>query len=270
MSSRVMKHGEIIPQNTRTTISNRYHTITRAVNREFWNSTSDTAHSFYVGSYGRGTAIDTSDVDMLVEIPQAEYQRYDYIKGNGQSRLLQAVRNAILEVYPRTDVRADGQVVKVQFTDGMKIEVLPAFPKQSPWGYPVEGYSYPDTNQGGHWLSTNPKAEQEAMREKNRSSNGLLFDTCKHIRSIRDTQFSSYHLSGIVIDSFVYHAIQGWRWSEPGSNSSAAAGTYESVLMQEYYRLFSYGNTIQAPGSGQTINAASSKVCLEKVLKYML
>ena len=102
MSSRVMKHGEIIPQNTRTTISNRYHTITRAVNREFWNSTSDTAHSFYVGSYGRGTAIDTSDVDMLVEIPQAEYQRYDYIKGNGQSRLLQAVRNAILEVYPST------------------------------------------------------------------------------------------------------------------------------------------------------------------------
>lgn len=269
MSSRVLKHGEVIPQNTRTTISNRYHTITRAVNKEFWSSTSDTAHSFYVGSYGRGTAIDTSDVDMLVEIPQAEYQRYDYLNGNGQSRLLQAVRNAILEVYPRTDIRADGQVVKVQFTDGMKIEVLPAFPNQSPWGYTVEGYTYPDTNQGGHWLSTNPKAEQDAMREKNRSSNGLLFDTCKHIRFIRDTQFSSYHLSGIVIDSFVYQAIQGWRWSEPGSTSSAAAGTYEGVLLKYYNDIFAYNTTICAPGSNQAINAASSIECLGKVLRHM-
>ena len=164
MSSRVLKHGEIIPLNTRTTISNRYHTITKAINKEFWNSSSDSAHSIYVGSYGRGTAINTSDIDILVEIPQAEYQRYDALKGNGQSRLLQAVKNAIIEAYPRTSVHADGQVVIVQFSDGMKIEVLPAFPRQSYYGYTLEGYTYPDTNQGGHWLSTNPKAEQEAMR----------------------------------------------------------------------------------------------------------
>ena len=119
MSSRVLKHGEIIPQETRSKISIRYHTITRAINKEFWNSVSDTAHSFYVGSYGRGTAIDTSDIDILVEIPQAEYQRYDYLKGNGQSRLLQAVKNAILEAYPRTAIHADGQVVIVQFSDGI-------------------------------------------------------------------------------------------------------------------------------------------------------
>ena len=37
-------------------------------------------------------------------------------------------------------------------------------------------------------MSTDPKAEQNAMQEKNRSSNGLLFDTCKHIRYILATQ----------------------------------------------------------------------------------
>ena len=133
------------------------------MNVEFWNSTSTTANSLYVGSYGRGTAVDTSDIDILVEIPQAEYQRYDYQKGNGQSRLLQAVRNAILASYPRTDIRADGQVVKVSFSDGMKIEVLPAFRKQSYLSI-MDEYTYPDTNNGGRWLSANPKAEQEALQ----------------------------------------------------------------------------------------------------------
>ena len=36
--------------------------------------------------------------------------------------------------------------------------------------------------------------EQAAMEEKNRTSNGLLLDTCKHMRFIRDNYFSSYHL----------------------------------------------------------------------------
>lgn len=271
MSNYIKKHGEVIPIDTRSAISTRYHFITHAINKEFWNSNSNTVHSFYVGSYGRGTAIDTSDIDILVEIPQSEYQRYDYYRGNGQSRLLQAVKDAILVSFPRTDIRADGQIVKVMFSDGMKMEILPAFPKSSYWGY-SEGYTYPDTNDGGHWLSTNPKLEQEAMRAKNDSSNGLLFDTCKHIRYVRDNYFKSYHLSGIVIDSFVYNAIQFWSWTQNGSTSSAPAGNYEQHILQMYQSMFSpyYGYAmIQAPGSNQNINASSSVECLGKVLRYI-
>lgn len=205
MSNRVEKHGEKIGQDTRNLISLRYHTVTKAVNKEFWNSISDTLHSLYVGSYGRNTAINTSDVDILVELPSNLFDHYNNLSGNGQSRLLQAVRNAILNVYPRSDVRADGQVIKISFSDGMRFEIVPTF--KSIYG----GYKYPNTNCGGKWESTNPKAEQEAMAEKNRSSNGLLYDTCRHIRYIRDNYFSSYHLSGIVIDSFVYEAIGNWR-----------------------------------------------------------
>ena len=39
------------------TISTRYRSITRRRNTDFWTTTSDTAHSFYAGSYGRSTAI---------------------------------------------------------------------------------------------------------------------------------------------------------------------------------------------------------------------
>lgn len=83
MSSYVTKHGETIPSNMRSLISTRYQTVTRAVNVEFWNSSSNSAHSLYVGSYGRGTAIDTSDIDILVEVPESNYRRYDTLKGNG-------------------------------------------------------------------------------------------------------------------------------------------------------------------------------------------
>lgn len=39
-----------------SSISYRYKRITKQLNKDFWNTVSDTAHSLYVGSYGRDTA----------------------------------------------------------------------------------------------------------------------------------------------------------------------------------------------------------------------
>jgi len=242
----------------------RYQTVTRAINQEFWNSQSETQHSLYVGSYGRGTAIDTSDLDILVELPESEYNRFDYVKGNGQSRLLQAVRNAIQDVYPRSNIRADGQVVKITFSDDMRFEILPAFAQ---WD---GAYKYPDTNMGGNWRSTNPKAEQEAMKQKNAISNGLLYDTCKHFRRVRDDNFSSYHLSGIVIDSFVYVAIGNWRWILDGESSLSAYGDYERVLLDYLNQRLQWPSlSLTTPGSGQTVETSGSLECLKKVVRYI-
>ncbi len=270
MSLYVERYNGIIPLETRKIISTRYKTVTKAINREFWNSLSDTQNSIYVGSYGRRTAINTSDLDILVLLPESEYNRFDSLKGNGQSRLLQAVKNAIMNSYSRSDVRADGQVVKISFSDGMKFEVLPAF-KNKDWLGNWDGtYKYPDSNMGGNWCSTNPKAEQEAMKIKNNSSNGLLVDTCRHLRYVRDNYFSSYHLSGIVIDSFVYAAIGNWRWTEPGSTSSAPKGNYEKGLL-DYLTQNSYWGTmyLNAPGSNQSVSTQKSLECLKKVMKFI-
>ena len=264
MNYHIEKNGERIPKETKSTISDRYKTITKAINREFWDSTSETAHSFYVGSHGRKTAINTSDIDILVELPKDEYNHYDILKGNGQSRLLQAVKDAIQTTYSRTDIRADGQVVKVSFSDGMKFEVLPAFQITDIWGRTT--YQYPDSNMGGNWCSTDPKAEQQAIMARNESSNGLLNDTCKHIRYVRDNYFSSYHLSGIVIDSFVYTAIGNWHWKEDATSSAVSDGEYELYLYNHFINYFKCANTIQAPGSNDTVNMTSSLECLEKVL----
>ena len=120
----VIKDNEIISRDQRTTISERYKRVTKAINRAFWDSESETTHSRYVGSYGRGTAIDTSDIDILVELPRAKYEQYDARKGNGQSQLLQALKDAFLTTYPRSEVKADGQVVDIFFSDGIKFEIL--------------------------------------------------------------------------------------------------------------------------------------------------
>jgi hypothetical protein len=264
----VLKRGEVISAEQRSAISRRYKRITRAINREFWETESETAHSFYVGSYGRGTAIDTSDIDILVELSRDVYNRYDGHKGNGQSHLLQTVKNAILDTFPRSDVRGDGQVVIICFFDGIKFEILPAFKYIDIdfWGNWTETYDYPDSNMGGNWLSTNPKSEQEAMEKRNRDSNGLLYDTCKHMRQIRDTYFSSYRLPGIVIDSFVYHSIADWHWLRDGEVSTQPSGTYEKRLYDQC-RLSRF--TLTAPGSDMPVRVSDYIGTLNKILNYM-
>lgn len=258
----IQKKGEIISLEQRSLVSDRYKRITKAVNREFWNSKSDTEHSFYVGSYGRGTAINTSDIDILVELPNDEFAKYDTSNYNGQSRLLQVLRNAILDTYPRSNVHADGQVVVIDFTDGIKFEVLPAF--RQFFGDNI--YTYPDTNNGGQWKITNPKAEQEAMKIKNQESNGLLLNTCKHMRSIRDNHFSSYHLPGIVIDSFVYKYIGDWHWLRDGECGSQPLGTYEQNL---YQRCPITNFHLTAPGSEEDVDVTKCINVLKAVLNLM-
>lgn len=276
MSSHVRRDNHPIDMDTRTLISTRYKRMTKAINAEFWNSTSETAHSRYVGSYGRGTAINTSDLDVLMELPNEEYEHFTSLTGNGQSRLLQAVKNAILDTYPTTDIRGDGQVVVVSFSDGMAFEILPAFRNLTILGSWDGTYTYPDTHMGGNWMTTNPIAEQDAMDKKDgyAYSNGLLKDTCKHIRYVRSHEFSSFHLSGILIDTFVYGAIGDWYWLRSGETGSGQpSGTYEQKLL-DYYNSFTssdrYSPSLYAPGSNMVVDGGKDWDVLGRVLNKMV
>ena len=265
----IYKNNHPIDSETRSLISKRYKTITKAINGDFWSSDSETNHSRYVGSYGRGTAINVSDIDVLFELPNREYDHFKSLSGNGPSRLLQAVKSAIKDTYFRTDIHGDGQVVVVNFSDGMKFEILPAFRKLDYLGNWDGTYIYPDSNMGGNWLSTQPKAEQDAMAEKNDywNTNGLLFDTYKHIRYLRSEYFSSYHLLGILIDSFVYSAIGDWHWTRENEQSSNSNGTSFEQSLLDYYDSH-YRWSIYAPGSGSKVDGNDWTV-LGKVLKKM-
>lgn len=144
------------------TISQRYKSITERLNTDFWYTTSDTSHSLYVGSYSRNTAVKGfSDLDMVFELPSAIYFQYDKHAGNGQSALLQAVRTSIQKTYPTTSIGGDGQVVVVSFQDRITFEVVPVFTNK------LGSYTYPDSNNGGSWKTTNPRPETRDRSHSN-------------------------------------------------------------------------------------------------------
>ena len=147
----------------RATISSRYRNITKRLNTDFWSTTSDTAHSLYVGSYGRNTAIHgTSDVDMIFRLPDSIRLQYDAHLGNGQSALLQAVRASVKKTYSSTDIGADGQVVEVSFGDDIRFDLVPAFTNAD------GSFTYPDSNSGGNWKTDEPETGDRGHSEPKR------------------------------------------------------------------------------------------------------
>ena len=190
-----------------STISSRYASITRRLNTDFWVTNSDSAHSLYVGSYGRNTSIrGASDIDVVFWLPWSLFRQYDDYAGNGQSQLLQAVRNSLLTTYSTTRVRGDGQIVCVPFSDGMTFEVLPAFE------FDDGSFYYPDTNNGGSWQTTDPREEISAIRARNLAVNGNLLNLCRMIRDWRRTH--SVAISGILIDTLAYQFIATWPYRD--------------------------------------------------------
>ena len=188
-------------------VQNRYHAITKRINQDFWNINSETQHSLYVGSYGRGTAIHTSDIDIVVELPWTEYTRYNNYSGNGQSALLQAVKNSLARTYSTSNISADGQVVDIVFSDGVKFEVVPAFK------YTISsGYCYPDTNDGGSWKTMDPKAEIDSFNTQNSITNGNLKRLCRMVRAWNIE--NSVSMSGILIDTLAYRFMLQYQYAE--------------------------------------------------------
>jgi len=184
------------------TIISRYHRITKRINTDYYSSSSETAHSLYIGSYGRGTETFTSDIDVLVELPYSTYEKFNSYLSNGQSALLQEVKNVLGKSFSTTNLKGDGQIVSLVFADGINFEVLPSFRNND------GSFTFPNANGGGSWKITDPKSEISAVQEMNDKCNGNLKRLCRMARAWRDVHNVS--ISGILIDVFAYRFISTW------------------------------------------------------------
>ena len=222
--------------------ASRYKRITQRLNRDYWNSESLTSHSLYVGSYGRGTDIHVSDVDIIFQLPYAKYAQYSDYAGNGQSALLQEVKNSIQKTY-KSYIRADGQVIKVDFTDGICFEVVPGFINKDD-----RSYTYPDTNDGGKWRTTDPRSEIAAINVANNECNKNLKRLCRMARAWKDRW--SVAVGGLLIDTLAYNFLKDWQYR---SNSY----TYYDWMTRDFFHFLSQQNKDQAywlaPGSRQQV-----------------
>ena len=187
-------------------IQSRYHQITKRINIDYWDSESTTIHSLYVGSYGRGTEIWTSDIDIIVQLPWSIYLKYDAYISKGQSSLLQDVKSVLQKTYSTSHIKGDGQVIGINFSDGINFEIVPAFLNTD------GSYTYPDTNNGGSWKVTDPKSEIDAMNTRNNATNKNLKRLCRMARAWK--QKCNVPMSGILIDTLAYKFIDGWEYKD--------------------------------------------------------
>jgi hypothetical protein len=93
------------------------------------------------------------------------YYRYQQRPGNKQSQLLQEGRGILLQTYPNTRMRGDGQVVVVPFAS-YGVEVVPAFQLTS------GEFWICDTNEGGRYKTVDPSAEITYVSTSNQATNG--------------------------------------------------------------------------------------------------
>ena len=230
-----------ISPNSIDDISYRYHRITKQLNKDYWNSESDTAHSLYVGSYGRDTEIHTSDIDMIFQLPFATYERFNAYSYNGQSALLQEVKSSIEKTY-KSSMKADGQVIVISFTDGIAFELVPAFINKD------DSYTFPDSNQGGSWKKTDPKPEISEISSMNQICNKNLKRLCRMVRSWKDN--CSVPMGGLQIDTLCYNFISDYSYKDKSY-------LYYDYMSRDFFEYLSLQNTTQeywlSPGARQYV-----------------
>ena len=215
----------------------RYKRITSRINEDYWGITSEDLHSLYVGSYGRGTATHLSDIDMLVVLPNSVYNRINNTQGNVQSNLLQEVKRVLQKTYNTSHIKADGQVIGINFSDGINFEIVPVF------DFGDGKYTYADTNNGGSWKKTNPKAEIDEMNNCNKMTNGNLKNLCKMIREWKDEH--KVDISGYAIDTLAYNFIKNYEHKDK-------TFTYYDWITRDFFKYLSEqseNSYLFAPGS---------------------
>lgn len=167
--------------------------IAKKLNQKYYdNSTTD--NYLMVGSMGRNTFIKgESDIDVIYELPDEVFERFDDYESNGQSQLLNEIRDVLKEKYPSTDIKGDGQVVVISFTK-YKIELVPGFKQDN------NSYKYPDTHDSGSWKITKPILEiEEANNTINNTS--TYRDICQMIREWKAN--NGVTICGLLIDTLI-------------------------------------------------------------------
>jgi hypothetical protein len=204
-------------------IAYRYKRITKQLNKCYWDSESETNHSLYVGSYGRGTEIHLSDIDMLFWLPYDDYVRFNNYQGNGQSAMLQEVKECIQKTY-KSYMKGDGQVIKVDFTDGICFEIVPCFVNKD------DSFTYPDTNNGGSWKTTNPRPEINEMTTTNNFLNSNLKRLCRMARAWKDKW--DVPMGGLLIDTLAYNFLKDWEYKDKSY-------IYYDWMSRDFFKLLS-------------------------------
>ena len=195
-----------------------------------------------VGSYGKNTSVHfASDIDLMYILPNSVLDRFRQNTGNIQSALLQEVRQHLLATFPRTEIKADGQVVVVDY-QALKFEIVPTFLIQNQ-------LVIADTNDGGRWKTVTPFAEIEQLNELDKLSHGSARALIKYLKSWKHE--NAVPLKSIVLEVAACAFIRQW----PSLASSIQYNPlyWHDWLVRDFFAFFPRFDSVILPGSGERI-----------------
>ncbi|WP_172848285.1 SMODS domain-containing nucleotidyltransferase [Burkholderia pseudomallei] len=213
--------------------------VVSCLNAAYYGSNSDIDNSFYIGSWGKGTAIrPPRDVDIYFVLPPSAYWRLSAYKHNGQSALLQEVKGVLQNRYPKTTyIRGDGPVVLVGF-ESYSVEVVPAFLLDN------GGYWVCSTKNGGACVQTSPWAEIVHINSSDQRNGANLRPLVRMLKSWQancSVPIKSFHLELITVE---YLDQSPWRLS--------GFFWYDWLVRDFFLYLCNRANTfVVAPGTGE-------------------
>ena len=138
------------------------------------------------------------DIDVMAFFSQKVFDRFDGYAVNGQSALLQEVKEKLEPAFPQTRKRGDGQVVQIAFNSIM-VELVPVLDA---------GYGQllmPDTHGGGSWKTVDPRAQIALVENSDRENAGNLRPLCKMMKRWKhacEVDLKSFAIELMVVEFF--------------------------------------------------------------------
>lgn len=230
-----------VPQSVLDSVEYRVGRIKSALDTFYWGFT--TSHKLIlIGSIGRKTDIHTSDVDVVYLLPDAKYAQYNSYASNGQQALLQEFRQALLLTFPQTAIKSDGLVIIVAFTDGITLEIMPAFLEKN------DSITFPSANNGGSWKKADPFPEINAMNAIHTATNRNARKLARMVRSWKER--NGVNMGGLQIDTYVAKFLKDYEYA-------AKSYTYYDWMTRDFFKFLANQNDesayILALGSNQQV-----------------
>jgi hypothetical protein len=233
----------------------KHRAVRACLNAHYWNSSSETANSMLVGSWGKNTEKrPPRDIDVLFVLPDSVKKRLDDLAWgtNKQSYLLQEVKRVLAASYPNTDIRGDGQVVVVPFVS-YRVELAPAFPdKGLLFGETTGKYIICNTHDGGSWKRTDPVAEIAHVKSSNDATSG---DTRNLVRMMKRWQdYCNVPIKSFVLELLAIEFLRAWEHKGKGL-------FWYDYMVRDFLAFMRHKATfdsVTVPGTGEVISWISA------------
>lgn len=164
-----------------------------------------------IGSFARDTSIrGFSDTDLL-----AIFRRTAFTRGGSlinSNTALDNVRAALLARYPSSNIYRDGIAIAVAFSDGRRVEVVPAI-FQRFWRDKWPVYQIPTGD--GRWMSTCPSLYDAYISSGNREATGKLIAAAQLMKFWRECReiripLSSFHIEMILASESICKGVKSY------------------------------------------------------------